>query len=249
MLASGLVLGGISSVQAIGLEAAVGCWLQNPGGSIAYKSAIVNDSIDLDGDSGYDNELRLMARVNIDMPLIIPNVVAMATPMEFSGRGNKNLDFSFGDISFRGGVPFDSKIVLDHYDVGLYYGVPLLETATLNTLRVDFGINVRLLKVEAEVSQNTLGKEDSVAETFILPMGYLAVQVTPIEALAFTVEVRGLAYSGNHYYDLIARARYTITGPVFVAAGWRVEDVKISEKDIEAKLDFSGPFAEFGLNF
>jgi outer membrane protein len=173
----------------------------------------------------------------------------MATPMEFEGNGEKNLSFKFGNQTFNASVPFYSRVQLDHYDVALFYGVPLLKTASLNTLNIDLGINARFLDVEARVDQAATGLSESTSETFVLPMVFAAVQITPVKAFSIEAEARGISYSGDKYYDLIGRLRVKVAGPLFIAGGYRYEDLDIDEKDIRAEVKVKGPFLETGLSF
>ena len=61
-------------------------------------------------------------------------------------------------------------------------------------------------------------------------------------------ELRGIEYGDSSYYDLIARLKYKLAGPAFLAGGYRYEQIEIDEKDIFADIEFSGPFAEFGFD-
>lgn len=242
-----LVMGGwVCQVWALGLEAAVNVWEQEPGGDISYQALGGRDRIDLDSEAGYGRERKVGGRVKVDLP-VLPNIYVLATPMEFSGTGLKTVDFSFGGKNFSANTAFTSKLSLNHYDLGLYYGFPLLKTATLNTLNLDFGVEVRRLEVKADVAQELAGVS-SVDETYYFPMGFLALQVQLLKKLALEAEFRGIAYGGNHFYDLIGRVKYGI-GPVFLAGGWRYEDVKLDEKDIRASVNVGGPYAELGVSF
>jgi outer membrane protein len=233
--------------SALGLEAAVNVWDQEPGGDFSYQGLVGQDWIDLDTEARYGREQRIGGRVKVDLP-VLPNIYILATPMEFSGAGLKNSSFSFGGQSFAAG-DFTSKLSLDHYDLGLYYGFPLLKTATLNTLNLDFGVEVRRLEVRADVTQEATGQLASVDETYYFPMGFLALQIQVLKSLALEAELRGIAYSGNHFYDLIGRVKYSLPGPVYLAGGWRHEEIELDEKDIRAELTVGGPFAELGLSF
>lgn len=247
LFVSGVLAFTSTNAFAIGVEVAVGGWAQSLDGELSYKSVFANDMIDLDREAGYDDEDRLFGRVKLDLP-VLPNIYFMGTPMEFEGDGNKIGAFKFGDVTID--APFYSRARLDHYDLALYYGVPLTGLASLGTLGIDLGINVRRLEIDMVVRERVLGAaEDSVDETIYVPMGYLAVQFKPIDKLALEGEVRGIAYSGNHYYDLIARLKYRFVGPAFATAGWRYEDLSIDEEDVRADITVSGPFVEAGLEF
>jgi len=114
--------------SALGLELAVGVWKQSPQGDMSYELVTANDELDLERDANYDDETRFTARLKIDMPLFIPNIYLMASPMEFDGTGLKTTSFKFGDDTFSANIPFYSKITLDHYDIGFYYGIPFVQT-------------------------------------------------------------------------------------------------------------------------
>ncbi len=234
---------------AIGIEVAVGAWQQNPAGTIAYQALTVNDELDIENDAKYDDEIKLMGRAKIDMPLFIPNIYLMATPMTFEGNGSKTLPFTFGGKAFSAVLPFYSKVTLDHYDVALFWNVPFLKTATLKKVNVDFGIDARFIALKAEVRQDSTSQQASTSENLVLPMVYVGAQIMPVKWLSIEAEARGTSYSGDHYYDFIGRLKVKPLGPVFIAAGYRYEDVDVEEKDIKAKLTFAGPFLEGGIQF
>ena len=235
---------------ALGLELAVGGWKQSPQGYIAYEPITDNDELDLERDCKYDDETRFTGRLKIDMPLFLPNIYLMATPMEFDGTGSKTIDFNFGDETFQADVPFYSKLTLEHYDIGLYYGIPFIETITAETVNIDVGLNVRIYDFEAEVRQDSpTFLEESESFTLPVPMVYLATQIKPVEKLAIEAEARGISYSGNQLYSLIGRVKFNVFGPVFAAAGYRYDKLKIDEEDVEVDMDFGGPFIEAGFKF
>jgi len=232
---------------AFGIELAVGGWKQSPQGYLAYKSITVGDELDLERDCNYDDETRFTGRLKIDMPLFLPNIYLMATPMEFDGTGSKTVEFTFGDYIFEADVPFYSKITLDHYDVGFYYGIPFIKTLSAETVNIDIGLNVRIYDFEVEIKQDTI--EESEDFTLPVPMVYLALQIKPVDKLAIEAEARGISYSGNQVYSLIGRVKFNIFGPVFAAAGYRYDKLKIDEEDVDVDIDFSGPFIEAGFKF
>jgi len=235
--------------SALGLELAVGVWKQSPQGDMSYELVTANDELDLERDANYDDETRFTARLKIDMPLFIPNIYLMASPMEFDGTGLKTTSFKFGDDTFSANIPFYSKITLDHYDIGFYYGIPFIQTISNKIVNIDVGLNVRIYDFEVEIKQDTTSIEESEDFTLPLPMAYLALQIKPVDILAIEAEARGISISGNHLYSLIGRVKFNVFGPAFVAAGYRYDKLKIDEDDVEVDIDFSGPFIEAGFKF
>jgi len=244
-----IVLGFSFTVHAIGLEVALGGWNQKPQGDIGYKPISANDSLDLERDLKYDTEFSPIGRVKIDMPLFLPNIYLMGTRCEFDGRGRRDVNFKFGDRIFTANVDFYSKIKLNHYDIALYYGLPFLKKATADMLNMEVGVNARIVDFKAEVRQESMGIEESKSLTVPIPMVYIGAQFTPIERLAIEAEGRGISYSGNSLISLIGRIKFKLMDPFFIAGGYRYDEIKIDEEDIDAKVKFHGPFAEVGIQF
>ncbi len=236
-----------ASGLAIGLEAGIGAWNQDPGGYVSYKPLTAADRLDIDKDLKYDKEIKAFGRLKIDMPLVIPNIYLMATPSKFSGRGVKNVEFYFGGTKFTLGVPFDSEVQLHHYDIALYYGIPGLKTLTLGVLNAEVGINARIIDFSAKVVQSTTSASKSA--TLVVPMVYAGLQVSPLKLIKVEGEFRGIAYGSNHYYDIIGRLKVRPFGPLFIAGGYRYEDMKIDYQEILSEVKLKGPFVEAGIEF
>lgn len=241
---------------AVGLEMAIGGWQADPSGYLAYTLLSPlpgpNDIIDLEQDARYDDETTINARVKIDLPLFLPNIYVMATPMEFDGTGNKTLSFDYGGQTFDAGADFYSKVVLDHYDVALFWGIPMLKTVTLNKLDIEWGLNIRLIDFEGTITGfvGTIPTTETKDATLVLPMVYVGVEFGLLKSVAVQVEARALVISDSSYYDYIARVKYKpFVGPLFIAAGYRFEDIDIDEEDIRAELEIGGPFVEVGMKF
>lgn len=232
----------------IDVEAAVGGWMQNPSGDMGISdSGMDGTMLDLESDMGFDGETNFSGRFNIDMPLVIPNIAIMATPMSFDGDGVLEKKFNFAGHEFDANVPYATDLTMDHFDVALYYGVPFLGLATLGTIGIDFGINVRLYQLEAEIRQNGDTVKESVDVP--IPMAYLAAQIEPVDTFGIEAELRGLSIGDNKMFSAIGRVRYQVLGPAFVAGGWRHDAIDIDEEGFEIDTTFSGPFIEAGLKF
>jgi hypothetical protein len=80
-------------------------------------------------------------------------------------------------------------------------------------------------------------------------MIYAGIQLKPMSLFAIEIEARGIGSGENHYYDYMGKVRINPIPLVFVAAGYRTEDIKIDASDVKAAIKFSGPFAEVGLAF
>ena len=238
-----------TTALAWGVEIAGGAWYQSPSGNLSFDETTHADHLDLEDDLNYDDKWQPNGRLKIDMPLFIPNIYIMATPMKWDESGSKDVSFKFGGETFSGGVDFDSKLKMNHLDVALFYGLPFLKTATAGVFNIDLGLNFRFLDVKAEIKQKDLGLKESESYFLPLPMVYGAMQIVPVEWLGLEFEGRGVAYSSNYYVSLIGRLKVKPFGPFFVAGGYRYDTVKIDYQDIDIDTEFQGPFAEAGLDF
>ena len=234
---------------ALGLEAGIGYWKESPSGTISYKAVSPNDTLDLKNDLKLGDSNQVVFRAKIELPAVIPNVYLMATPMSFEGTGSKNVSFTFGNQTFAANVPIQSKLELDQYDLALYYPIPLLGTATLNTLSIDLGLDARQLNFKGTISQNTISLSSSKTSTFYIPMLYLGVQIKPISSFSIEGEGRGVSDGSSHYYDFIGRVKVMPFGPLFISGGYRSEEIKINESDIKTDVKVTGPFIEAGVKF
>ncbi len=230
-------------VQAVGFEAAFGVWYAEPGGGIGYEG----DSLDLKNDLNYSSEVKFFGRAKVELPRLLPNIYLMATPLSYDGTAAKNTSFTFGNQTFVAGTSFTSNVKLDHYDLALYYGVPFIKSATQGMLNVDLGFNMRVFDVQAKVTQG--GNMQSESFYMPVPMIYLGIQVRPVQSLSLEGEIRGIAYNGNQFYNLIGRIKYNFFSFAFVSAGYRYEEVVFDTLDIKSDVRFSGPLLELGLQF
>ena len=235
---------------ALGLEAAAGYSNQVPSGDLRYSGALGEGTdLNLKEDLNYDSKARAYIRIKADLPLFLPNIYFMATPMKFEGSGSKDVTFKFGDKEFNAGASFNSVLKADHYDIAVYYSLPFLNTATAGSLNVELGLNLRIIDFEAKISQDSLNKSATASYILPVPMVYAGVQLKPVDLFSIEAEFRGITYGSNSYYDLIARMKVKPVGPVFIAGGYRYEKIKIDHKDIKASMEFKGPFIEAGVSF
>ncbi|MGQ9645980.1 MAG: TIGR04219 family outer membrane beta-barrel protein [Thermodesulfobacteriota bacterium] len=230
---------------AVGLEVAVGGWRQDPSGDIGYKG----DQLSVEDELKYDSKNKLFGRARIDMPLWLPNIYLMATPMKFEEEGSKGTNFTFGDKTFVANVPFTSSFRADHYDLCLYYGLPFLKTLTFGIINVEIGLNGRVVSFKARIDQPSTGISESKSLTIPVPMAYLGLQIYPVKFIGIEFEGRAIPAGSNHYYDLIGRLKIKPFKPIFLSGGYRDEDVKIDKSDVKARLKFQGPFIETGIEF
>jgi len=234
---------------AFGIEFSLGAWYEKPSGTISFDGTTNADDLDLQDDLNYNDEWQPSGRLKIDMPSLIPNIYLMYTAMKWDETGSTNANFSFGGKDFVGGVDFKSELKMNHLDAAFFYGLPFLQTATADVLNLDLGLNLRLLDFKAAIDQQDTGIKESESYLLPIPMIYAGLQIAPVKWIAAELEGRGIAYDANHYISLIGRLKVKPFGPLFVAGGYRYDNVKIDYKDVDVDAKFTGPFAEVGVDF
>ena len=236
-----------SALPLLDIEGAVGGWQASPSGGMAYQG----DDLDLKDDLNYDDETWLMARLKIGMPLVFPNIYLMATPLEFKESTTRSQEFTFGGKPFENETNFSSRLILDHYDIGFFYKLPLLKTISLQRFNLEAGFNARIIDARAAIEQDYEGERiyAKKSETIPVPMIYLGAGVYPGERFGLEVELRGISYNDCELLSLIGRLKAKAFGPMFISGGYRYDAYDIKEDDLDIDLDFSGPFLETGLDF
>jgi outer membrane protein len=244
----------VSTAQAAGVEFAVGGWRQALTGTFSYKALDSGDVIDVENDLAIDDETKPFGRIKIETPAFVPNIYLVGAGAEFEGTGSKSVALQFGDTTFNADTALTSKIQANQYDIALYYGLPFIRTATAGKLNVDVGLNVRIADLDAEITGTSGTSTITERESLVVPvpMLYLAVTFSPIDAIAFEAEGRGISVGGNKFYSLTGRLRFQLGGPLFVAGGYRFDKLELdddSDEDLITDIELAGPFVELGMKF
>ena len=230
----------------VSVEGAVGGWSAAPSGDFEFQGSD-DFGTDIEDTFGFDRETIPFARVRVEFPLIIPNVYLMATPMKFDGTAETG--FTFAGKEFTTGA--DTELRLDQYDIGLFYGVPLLGLATLDRVNVDFGLNLRIVELEATMKGTINGIDVTETETATVPIPLLfaAAQIKLIGPFSVEAELRGISLGYAEILSAIGRFKYHAPGPFFIAAGYRSERIVVDTDDFDVDVEFKGIFGEAGFSF
>lgn len=233
----------VTTFALVGIEGSVGAWGAMPSGDFSYKSGGVGET-DIEDTFGFDDEVFPMVRLKVEVP-VIPVMYFMYTPVKFEGDSETSFEFNgqpFGDDS-------DTELTLDQYDLALYYGIPFLGLASFGKVHVNVGLNMRVMAIDAKMSDSGGVVEENESVTMPIPMLYLAADISPIDLLVFETEIRAFPVNDYSAVSVIGRIRVNTFGPLYVSGGYRYEAIDIDHDDFDFKIDLTGPFAEVGFDF
>ena len=221
------------------IEAAAGGWLHEPSGSLSY----LGEALDLRSNLNFTNETDIDARLKVHLPALLPDMYLMATFLKFQGENTLSQPFVFG-APFQAGKPFSAETRLNHFDIAAIYSlIPAHERGLFNA---HAGINLRVIHLQASITQG--GQADSFTDTFAVPLIYLGARLRASSLVRLEAEARGMALASEHYLDLIGRVKFFVLKPLFVAAGYRYEQMKIARHGFNMNAGFGGPFVEAGFD-
>jgi outer membrane protein len=230
----------VMSFPLVSVEGALGVAWNIPSGELQANG----DTLDLEDDFSLSRKTDLFGRLKINMPRAIPNAYLVVNPVKFTETTTQS--FEFGGAPFSGDL--DTELKLNQYDLGLYYPLPFLRTATVNRFNLDAGLNFRYIDAEASVSDQGEGRSESESMKIIIPQVYLGAQFQPTERYSIEAEVKGLTYRSDSSYSLLGRVKAKAFGPVFVSGGYRYDTYDIDKSGFMVDFNMSGPFVETGFS-
>jgi outer membrane protein len=206
------------------VDAGASVWKPEATGSVEDS---VGNGIDVE-DENLETDSSNVFFVGFEHPIpFIPNVKLMNTNLDFDGDNR-------------------SKVDLTHTDMTLYWGLPL----PIPYVDINFGLTARQFDGEIAIPSNLAAPIQEDLD-FVVPMGYLNVDIdTPFGIYGY-VDVNAISYDGNGITDTAFALGYTLPIPlvdVNLEAGHRSLSLNTDEDltGIDTDIDVAGVF--FGLN-
>jgi len=254
VLVSGILASSIFSsafaIPGVDFKAGIGYQMLSPSGYVNYDG----DDIDIENDLNWDNSNSIFGYLEVGLP-VLPSIRAEYLPTKFEGTGNIDKTIKFGDITL--GKVKDrvySKYDVNQIDIVAYYGLPI------PFIKPKLGLAVKILDGNIYVKSLTTQKEENVDFTLPIPLVYIGADINiPAIPISLSVDGKGLAYDGNLLLDAKGTLKYEFVGipfigNMYVGAGYRYQRFKLKDVDIDGKklnadLKFGGPLAEIGVQF
>ena len=249
VLLSGVVIYSAYAIPGIDGEISAGFVKQDIDGWINYQGT----DADVDKDLNIDSENSFFIRAKLEHPIpLLPNLKLSYTRMRFSGDGTVSDTFRFGNITVNYNERVQTKLDLDHYDIVLFYNLPFVKL--LPMIDAEIGINARIIDFYAWVKRVSTGEEESVSFLVPIPMLHGSLEVSPFSFLSILAEANGIAYQGNHYYDILGELRIkpfkTLPVDLFIGVGYKYEKLKLDDiEDTSADIKIKQPYVQAGIMF
>lgn len=239
VLTSGLiVLSSAATADTIGASATVSYWRGTDRGTVQKGG---ND-IDIRNDLGFKDDNFTAMSFSLEHPVpLLPDFKFQYFRMDQVGHGTIPSGSSYDGLS--GNV--DTNLDLSHYDVTLYY--QLLD----NWVHLDLGLTGKVFRGKLDVRQsNNSGQTSHTDINKVIPMVYAATRFElPTTGLSVGAEGSGIAYSGNHAYDVSAFVDYRIV-VLDLQAGYRQLAFNVDNvSGINADVRIGGPYVKLGVAF
>jgi len=231
------------------IQGAIGVWNHDPGGLINYNG----DNINISDDLALSNCNDFQIWFGIEHPVpFFPDIKLQYNPIRFSEDTNTQKTLKFGQTDYES--IFNSEVDLDILDITLYKHIPALKLLTAKAVDITYGTTIRYLNGKAAINGIDLNNTNiRTLRNFDNPMIllYAGVNISPIDKFSLLSEVRGMAYSGNHWYDIMAEIKILpLNKYTFIGLGYRYQDMELDDvSDVTACQRIQGLFLETGFTF
>jgi len=242
LLFSALVLALPFNVMAdtiLGVKIGGGSWSHDPSGSIiSTQGGTAGTSADLKDDLQLGKKSEGYGYISLEHPIpALPNIKLSQTNLTSSGSGSVTTDFTFNGTSYSASTAVTTEFELNQTDVILYYEI--LD----NIVSFDVGLDAKTIDGKVVVNN------ESSTFSGTIPMLYLAAEIALPAGFAISAEISTISASGSSYDDVTAKVSYTSDYLFGVEAGIRTQTIKADVDDVDATIDFKGPFAGVFLKF
>jgi outer membrane protein len=256
LLFSGLLsLGLLTSSNAIPLvdgEFYGGYISQDPSGWFQYKGT----GVDIEKDLGLGREGSYFVKAKLEPSIpFVPNIYLQFINMDFSGTGYLQREIEIDGKKYLAGQRVYTDLKMDHYDIGLYYNVPFINTLTAGIVDLEAGLDVRIIDFEAKVTDDA-NRTAVASATIPLPLLYVGAEIKPpvINFVSVVAEGKGIKYSNNYYYEFSAEVRFKPAGLMvvdpFVAVGYKYERLRVDDIDSTySDIKIKQPYIAAGILF
>lgn len=224
-----LLFSNLNAGVALDIDVGVGSWLAKTSGNINYEGG----DIDLNKDLGLDDTSNtyFYADINHFVP-ILPNI--RFERQELKTNGSKVTNVTFGGKSFSAGET-NTDANLTQNDLIFYWGIPALNLATAGILNIDLGLNIKQYDGYIQLKNDTVNQNEKVDLDFIVPMGYLAVQIEPpFMPVTLSASTKMISYEGSSLSDSMVKASIDLPLPLEIVEfkldlGYKLQKLDVSK--------------------
>lgn len=245
-----LALAWVPGAQAMALEIGVGTANRAPAGTVQYMTGGTN--ADLKNDLNLGDHSDLVGRLKLKHPIpIIPNIYIHYLPMSFTGDKTSTSSIIYGGQTFQASTALHTELTLNAIDLGLFYDIPFISTATGGIVVPEIGLNVRMLSFSGKLTGTTAAgtRTEEKTASIPVPMLYLGLGIHPIKFISLNAEIKTLSVGGNSITDWGVEAAIHPLPVLYVAVGYISQSIKIDTDNIKTDISFKGPYAAVGVSF
>lgn len=248
-----LTLGLVPRAHALpGLEVSlsIGSTTRAPSGTLQYQggtNADLKDTLNLGDHIDMVGQLKVKHAIPV-----IPNFYIQYLPMSFSGEKTGTTAITYGGQTFTAGTKLQTELKMDALDIGLFYDLPFISTATAGILDVEIGLNVRSLSFSGKLTGTVAGTANTAVEkaaSIPVPMLYVGLGIYPIKLISLNAQVKTLSMGGNSITEWGAEMGIHPIPVLYLALGYSSQTITLDSDNLKTDIRFSGPYAAIGASF
>ena len=170
------------------------------------------------------------------------------TQVRYDGQSTLTQDFVFNGQTYTANIPITSQLELKMVDAQLQFDL-LRPDAGVSGFNLGLILGGKYVDESLQVSSSQL---PAVNESYKLPIPVVGVAAgVGLFKDLIRVDARGvgLAYSGNHGYDVDAYLSVIPFPFVRLQGGYRYLDVKVDESELILTVKLKGPYAGLQISF
>ncbi len=217
------------------------------GGGSTPTSANLKDDLNLGDHADLVGQLKVKHAIPF-----IPNFYINYLPMSFSGDKTGTSNITYGGQTFQANTLLHTELTLNAVDVGLFYDIPLIKTATAGIIDPEIGLNVRSLSFSGKLTGTVGGVANTTVEktaSIPVPMLYIGLGVYPIHLLSFNAQYKALSLGGNSITEWGVEMGIHPMPVLYLALGYSTQNITLDTDNIKTSIGFSGPYAAIGASF
>jgi len=162
-------------------------------------------------------------------------------PLKFNGSSALNIPVTYNGSNYFIGDTVNAELKANVYDAAIAWYLVNMDDLP-SRLQIGIEAAVKVVDVDATLSDQTLGISQTVSKTIPIPTLGVRGRVALADFVGITGRAGYLGYAGNHFLDAEGQVEFSPLPTLGIYAGYRYIDLKIDQSGVFVDVRFQGPF-------